>query len=74
MESSIYFNATPDENGEVGMSVEEFKELLKNNFDYVAIYTPTRAITEYYSNVFIEGSKVEALQLYKIDSKGNLYQ
>lgn len=74
MESSTYFNATPDENGEVGMSVEEFKELLKNNFDYVAIYSPTGAITEYYSSVFIDGNKAEALQLYKIDSKGNLYQ
>ncbi|MBE5918611.1 MAG: hypothetical protein E7272_02095 [Pseudobutyrivibrio ruminis] len=74
MESSIYFNATPDENGEVGMSVEEFKELLKSNFDYVAIYSPTGAITENYSSVFIEGSKAEALQVYKVDSKGNLYQ
>ena len=74
MESSIYFNATPDENGEVGMSVEEFKELLKTNFDYVAIYRPTGAITENYSSVFIEGSKAEALQVYKVDSKGNLYQ
>ena len=74
MESSIYFNATPDENGEVGMSAEDFKELLKNNFDYVAIYRPTGAITENYSSVFIEGSKAEALQVYKVDSKGNLYQ
>lgn len=73
MESSFYFNATPDENGEVGMRVEEFKELLKNNFDYVAIYSPTGAITEYYSSVFVDGNKAEALQLYKIDSKGNLY-
>lgn len=74
MESSIYFNATPDENGEVGMSAEDFQELLKNNFDYVAIYSPTGAITKNYSSVFIEGSKAEALQIYKVDSKGNLYQ
>jgi len=74
MESSVYFNATLDENGEVGMSVEDFKELLKNNFDYVAIYSPTEAITDYYSSIFANGNVVHALQLYKVDNQGNLYQ
>ncbi|SFI04387.1 hypothetical protein SAMN04487830_11923 [Pseudobutyrivibrio sp. OR37] len=74
MESSVYFNATLDENDEVGMSVEDFKELLKNNFDYVAIYSPTEAITDYYASIFANGNVVDALQLYKVDNQGNLYQ
>ena len=74
MESTVYFQATPDENGEVGMTVDDFKQLLKSNFDYVAIYKPTEAIEEYYSSVFADGTQINAFDIYKVDNKGNLYK
>ena len=74
MESTAYFQATPDENGEVGMTVDDFKQLLKSNFDYVAIYKPTEAINEYYSSVFADGTQINAFDIYKVGNKGNLYK
>lgn len=71
MESTIYFSATPDENGNVGLTEEEFRDLLKNNYDYVVIYRTTDTINNVYNRMFMTDS-ISATQIYKVDKTGVL--
>ena len=72
IESSAYFSATPDENGTVALSIDEFRELLINNFDYVAIYRPTETITTVFAGVFSDISQVGELTLFAVGPDGTL--
>lgn len=62
--SDIYISSAVDESG---ISLNDFKELLASNYDYVAIYRVTENLDKTYSDVFVNKEDIRSLSLYLVD-------
>ena len=71
--SDIYFSAALDESG-TGLSVNDMKEILASNYDYVAVYSVTDNLLNNYAGLFEETSDLADLMLYGVNKEtGSLY-
>lgn len=68
--SDIYVSDTVDEGA--NLSNAELQNIMRNEFDYVAVYRPTDNFVENYSKLFAEQDKINILSLYVIDVDGKL--
>ena len=66
--SDVYISSYVDESG-AGLSEEEFKEILVDNYDYVAIYNPTDNLLNTYVGLFENASEIKDLTVYKVDKE-----
>ncbi|WP_028234375.1 hypothetical protein [Pseudobutyrivibrio sp. MD2005] len=69
--SDVYISSYVDESG-AGLSEEEFKEILVDNFDYVAIYNPTDNLVNTYAGLFEDSSEIKDLTLYQVDKESGM--
>ena len=69
--SSIYFPEWSDANG---LSVDDMKEILASNYDYVAVYNITDNLMDNYSGLFENTNEISELMLYGVNKEtGALY-
>ena len=69
--SSTYFSEWSDANG---LSVEDMKEILASNYDYVAVYNPTDNLMDNYTGLFENPNEISELMLYGVNKEtGALY-
>ncbi len=70
--SDIYIPEAVEDTS-IELSVKQFKQILADKYDYVAIYSTTDSIKNTYADVFEDADSINDLSLYKVDiNTGNI--